>query len=118
MARTAWKASSPKVPLLLRMDLFPWGHVCLRSCYSATAAHIHLLKICCQATNVISLFCSRYPLKCINATIYIGLYTIKIEIDLGEKGWGLMDWIHSAQEGPVEGSCDHGNEHSGFIKCC
>jgi hypothetical protein len=29
-----------------------------------------------------------------------------------------MGWIDLAQEGPVEGSCEHGNELSGSIKCC
>jgi hypothetical protein len=29
-----------------------------------------------------------------------------------------MDWIDLAQDGgPVEGSCEHGNELSGSIKC-
>jgi hypothetical protein len=27
-----------------------------------------------------------------------------------------MDWIDPAQ-GPVEGSCEHGNEILGFVKC-
>jgi hypothetical protein len=32
-----------------------------------------------------------------------------IEMDITEIGWGGMDWI--------EGSCEHGNEPSGSIKC-
>jgi hypothetical protein len=29
-----------------------------------------------------------------------------------------MDWIDQAQDrGPVESSCEHGNEPSGSIKC-
>jgi hypothetical protein len=37
-------------------------------------------------------------------------------MDLGEMGWSGMDWIDLAQR-PVEGSCEHGNEPSGSIKC-
>jgi hypothetical protein len=33
-----------------------------------------------------------------------------IKIDLGEKGLRGMHWIHLAQEEPMEGSCEHGNE--------
>jgi hypothetical protein len=41
-----------------------------------------------------------------------------IEIDRKEIGWDGMDWIHLNQDkGPLEGSCEHGNEFSGFIKC-
>jgi hypothetical protein len=39
-----------------------------------------------------------------------------IKIDLREIGWGEMDWIDLAQ-GPMEGSCEHGNELSVSIKC-
>jgi hypothetical protein len=39
-----------------------------------------------------------------------------IKMDLREIGWGGMDWIDLAQ-GPVECSCEHGNEPSGFMKC-
>jgi hypothetical protein len=40
-----------------------------------------------------------------------------IKTDLREKGWDGMDWIDLAQDrGPVEGSCEHGNETSGSIK--
>jgi hypothetical protein len=28
-----------------------------------------------------------------------------------------IDWIDLAQDRPVEGSCEHGNEPSGSIKC-
>jgi hypothetical protein len=28
-----------------------------------------------------------------------------------------MDWIDLAQDRDVEGSCEHGNETSDFIKC-
>jgi hypothetical protein len=28
-----------------------------------------------------------------------------------------MNWIVLAQDGPVEGSCEHGNESSGSMKC-
>jgi hypothetical protein len=34
-----------------------------------------------------------------------------IKMDLRERGWGGMDWIDLAQEGP----CEHGNETSGSI---
>jgi hypothetical protein len=41
-----------------------------------------------------------------------------IQMDLKETGWGGTDWIDPAQNiGPVEGSCEHGNETSGSIKC-
>jgi hypothetical protein len=40
-----------------------------------------------------------------------------IKTNVREIGWGGMDWIDLAQEGPVEGSCEHGNELSGSIKC-
>jgi hypothetical protein len=40
-------------------------------------------------------------------------------MNLPEIGWGGMDWICLAQdrEGPVEGSCEHGNEPLGSINC-
>jgi hypothetical protein len=28
-----------------------------------------------------------------------------------------VDWINLAQDGQVAGSCEHGNEPSGSIKC-
>jgi hypothetical protein len=34
-------------------------------------------------------------------------------MDLKEVGWGAVDWINLAQEG----SCEHSNETSGFVKC-
>jgi hypothetical protein len=36
-----------------------------------------------------------------------------LKMDLRERGWDGMDWIDVAQEG----SCKHGNEASGSIKC-
>ena len=36
-----------------------------------------------------------------------------IKMDLQEVGCGGTDWIELAQVG----SCEHGNEHSGSIKC-
>jgi hypothetical protein len=40
-----------------------------------------------------------------------------IRMDIGEIGWGDVDWIHLAEnKRPVAGSCEHGNEHSGSIK--
>jgi hypothetical protein len=38
-------------------------------------------------------------------------------MDLGEIGFGDVDWIHWAQDRQVAGSCEHGNEPSGSIKC-
>jgi hypothetical protein len=35
-----------------------------------------------------------------------------IKMELREIGWGSTDWIDLAQ-----GSCEHGNEPSGSIKC-
>jgi hypothetical protein len=46
------------------------------------------------------------------------MWVDNIKIDLREIGWDGMDWIDQAQDrGPVEGSCEHGNEPSGSIKC-
>jgi hypothetical protein len=39
-------------------------------------------------------------------------WVVNIKIDLREIGWNGMDWI----EGPVEGSCEHGDETSGSLK--
>jgi hypothetical protein len=40
-----------------------------------------------------------------------------IKVDLQEVGWGT-DWSDLAQDrGQVAGSCECGNEPSGFIKC-
>jgi hypothetical protein len=36
-----------------------------------------------------------------------------IRMDLREIGWGSVDWIQLAQEGPVAGSCEYGDEPSG-----
>jgi hypothetical protein len=39
-------------------------------------------------------------------------------MDLWEIGFGDVDWIHWAQDrDKVAGSCEHGNEPSGSIKC-
>jgi hypothetical protein len=41
-----------------------------------------------------------------------------VEMDLREIVWGGMDWIYLAQDmDQFEGSCEHGNEPSGSIKC-
>jgi hypothetical protein len=41
-----------------------------------------------------------------------------INMDLREIGWGGMNWIDLAQDrGPVESSCEDGNEALGSIKC-
>jgi hypothetical protein len=41
-----------------------------------------------------------------------------IKIDLREIGWDGIDWIDLGQDnGPVEGSCEHGDEPSGSLKC-
>jgi hypothetical protein len=36
-----------------------------------------------------------------------------IKMDHREIGWGGVGWIYLAEEG----SCEHGNEPSGSIKC-
>jgi hypothetical protein len=36
-------------------------------------------------------------------------------MDLRDIGWGDMYWVDLAQD--REGSCEHGNEHLGSIKC-
>jgi hypothetical protein len=41
-----------------------------------------------------------------------------IKMDLREIGWDGVDWIDLAEDKLVEGSCEHGNESSGSIKCC
>jgi hypothetical protein len=39
-------------------------------------------------------------------------------MDLREIGWDGMDWIDLAQDRDQwGGSCEHGNEHTGSIKC-
>jgi hypothetical protein len=40
-----------------------------------------------------------------------------IKADLQKVGCGGMEWIELAQEGQVAGTCECGNEPSGFIKC-
>jgi hypothetical protein len=45
------------------------------------------------------------------------LEPIQMVMDLREIGWDGVDWVDMAQ-GPVEGSCEHGIDHSGSIKCC
>jgi hypothetical protein len=41
-----------------------------------------------------------------------------IKMDLKEIGWGDMDWIDLVSIlRLVNGSCEHGNELSSFIKC-
>jgi hypothetical protein len=40
-----------------------------------------------------------------------------IKMDLREIGWDGVDWMDMAQDGPVEGSGEHGIEPSGSIKC-
>jgi hypothetical protein len=41
-----------------------------------------------------------------------------IKMDLRDIGWNGMDWIDLVQDrDPVGGSCEHGNEPSGSIKC-
>jgi hypothetical protein len=65
------------------------------------------------------LFVVSYPID-----IYIALsrprcrWVDNIKIDLREIGWDGVDWIDMARDrGPVEGSCEHGIETSGSIKC-
>jgi hypothetical protein len=41
-----------------------------------------------------------------------------MKMDLREMGWDGMDWINLARDRDQwEGSCEHGNEPSGSIKC-
>jgi hypothetical protein len=41
-----------------------------------------------------------------------------IKIDLREIGWDGVYWIDLVQDRvPMEGSCEHGDESSGSIKC-
>jgi hypothetical protein len=40
-----------------------------------------------------------------------------IRMDLRDIGWGGMEWIDLAQDRAMEGSCEHGNEPPGSIKC-
>jgi hypothetical protein len=41
-----------------------------------------------------------------------------IRIHFREIGWCVIDWIHPAQDRDrVEGSCEHGNEPPGSVKC-
>jgi hypothetical protein len=41
-----------------------------------------------------------------------------VRMDLGEIGWDGADWIDVAQDRDQRrGSCEHGNELSGSIKC-
>jgi hypothetical protein len=44
-------------------------------------------------------------------------YEDNIKIELRGIGWGVMDWIHLAQDRDRWRSCEHGNEPSGSIKC-
>jgi hypothetical protein len=41
---------------------------------------------------------------------------IKIDFKRDRMGWYGLEWSDSGY-GPVEGSCEHGNEPSGCIKC-
>jgi hypothetical protein len=39
-------------------------------------------------------------------------------MDFRDIGWSVIGWIDLAQDRePEEGSCEHGNKHSGSIKC-
>jgi hypothetical protein len=42
------------------------------------------------------------------------------KIDLRKIGWDGMERMDRSDsgQGPVEGSCEHGNEPAGSIKCC
>jgi hypothetical protein len=40
-----------------------------------------------------------------------------IKMNLREIGFGDVDWIYLAQDRDMAGSCEHGNEPSGSIKC-
>jgi hypothetical protein len=40
-----------------------------------------------------------------------------IKMHIRETGWVAMDSIHLAQDKDIGGSCEHGNELFGSIKC-
>jgi hypothetical protein len=44
-------------------------------------------------------------------------WVYNIRMDLGEVGWGDVDWIGLAQD-RNRGSCEFGVQPSGSIKCC
>jgi hypothetical protein len=46
-------------------------------------------------------------------------WVANIKINIGEIGWNGVIWIGLVwlRIGTVEGSCEHGNEPSGSIKC-
>jgi hypothetical protein len=44
------------------------------------------------------------------------VYNIKMDLKIDRMGWCGLDSYGSGQ-GPVEGSCEHGTEPSGSIKC-
>jgi hypothetical protein len=48
--------NAKQTPFIVVLQSFPWKHVCLRRRYSVTAAYTCLLKICCLAADVVSLF--------------------------------------------------------------
>jgi hypothetical protein len=39
-----------------------------------------------------------------------------VRMDIGDIGWEGVNWIHLAQDGPVAGPCEHGNEPSGSVE--
>jgi hypothetical protein len=48
----------------------------------------------------------------------VGGWVDKTKMGLRDTEWDGMDRINSGSgQGPVEGSCEHGNESSGSIKC-
>jgi hypothetical protein len=65
-ARTA-----QKTPFIVVFRSFPWERVCLQRRYPVTAAYTCLLRICCLAANVVSLFVSRsLPVTGLHITIF------------------------------------------------
>jgi hypothetical protein len=60
--RASYNISAPtsqKTPVIVLLQSFPLERVCLRRCYAVTTAYTCLLRNCCLAANVVSLFVSR-----------------------------------------------------------
>jgi hypothetical protein len=54
-----YKSRSVKGTFIIVLQSYPWERVCLRRCYPVKVAYTSLLRICCLAKNVVSLFVSR-----------------------------------------------------------
>jgi hypothetical protein len=56
----------------------------------------------------------RFVAKCLNQLRH---RVPQKRMDVEEIGWVDADWIRLAQDRDLSGSCESGNEPSGFIKC-